>query len=72
LDNAAVRKASEGFVRLIVRRPHAYEFAEKYRRRAVPVPGIAFLDGEGKLRTTAAIEDAEALVEKMRKVAGGR
>ena len=67
-----MQKASERFVRVIVRRPHAYEFREKYRGKAVPVPGIAFLDGEGKLRTTAAIEDAEALVEKMRKVAGGR
>jgi hypothetical protein len=72
LDNAAVRKASERFVRLIVRRPHAYEFREKYKGKAVPLPGIAFLDGEGKLRATAGIEDAEALVEKMRKVAGGR
>jgi hypothetical protein len=72
LDDAAVRQASERFVRLIVRRPHAYEFRQKFRGKAVPVPGMAFLDCEGKLRETAAIEDAKALVEKLRKVAGGR
>ena len=54
LDDPAVLKASEKFVRLIVRRPHAYEFKNKDKS----VPGIVFLDGQGKVV-------AKQLVEKM-------
>ena len=56
-------KASEKFVRLIVRRPHAYEFKNKDKR--VPIPGIAFLDAEGKVVGTLQLESAKQLVDKM-------
>ena len=56
-------KASEKFVRLIVRRPHAYEF--KKQDRSVPIPGIVFLDGQGRVVATVQPESAKQLVEKM-------
>lgn len=59
-------KASEKFVRLIVRRPHAYELLTKGKN--VPIPGIVFLDAEGKLIGTARLEEAKKLVEKMNEV----
>ncbi len=34
-------------MRVIVRRPHAYEFAKDHP--GSPIPGIAILDAEGKL-----------------------
>jgi hypothetical protein len=62
-----VLKASEKFVRLIIRRPHAYEF--KNKDKSVPIPGIVFLDAEGKLIRTARLEEAKKLVEKLNEVA---
>lgn len=59
-------KASEKFVRLIVRRPHAYQLLAKGKN--VPIPGIVFLDTEGKLIGTARLEEAKKLVEKMNEV----
>jgi hypothetical protein len=58
-----VLKASEKFVRLIIRRPHAYEFKNKDKN--VPIPGIVFLDGHGKVVETVVPESAKQLVEKM-------
>ena len=60
-------KASQKFVRLIVRRPHAYEF--KNKDKSVPIPGIVFLDGQGKVVGTAEPESATQLVDKMTEVA---
>jgi hypothetical protein len=62
-----VLKASEKFVRLIVRRPHAYEFKKKDTR--VPIPGIAFLDAQGKVVGTVQPDSAKQLVDKMNEVA---
>lgn len=56
-------KASENFVRLIVRRPHVYEF--KNKDRSVPIPGIVFLGAQGKVVGTGQLESAKQLVEKM-------
>ena len=60
-------KASEKFVRLIIRRPHAYEFKKK--DKSVPIPGIAFLDAQGKVVGTVQPESAKHLVDKMNEVA---
>jgi hypothetical protein len=61
-----VLQASAKFVRIIVRRPHAYEFREKrFRTKNVPIPGIIFLDREGKLVGAIQPETAKDLVEKM-------
>ena len=56
-------KASAKFVRLIVRRPHAYEFKKKDNR--VPIPGIVFLNTQGKVMGMAQLESAKEFVEKM-------
>jgi hypothetical protein len=58
-----VQKASEKFVRIIIRRPQAYEF--KNKDKSVPIPGIVFLDGQGKVVGTLVPESAKQLVEKM-------
>ena len=56
-------KASEKFVRLIIRRPHAYEFKNKDKN--VPIPGIVFLNGQGKVEAALVPESAKELVDKM-------
>jgi hypothetical protein len=58
-----VLKASEKFVRLIVRRPHAYEFKSKDQN--VPIPGIVFMDAQGKVVGTAQLDSAKLFVGKM-------
>jgi hypothetical protein len=62
-----VREASEKLVRLIVRRPHAYELKKK--DKSVPIPGIVFLDAEGKVVGTVQVESAKQLIDKMNEVA---
>lgn len=58
---------AEPFVRIIIRRPQAYEF--KAAHDEAPIPGIIFLDGDGKVRGTHELKgDAAAatLVELMK------
>lgn len=38
-------EAAKPFVRIILRRPHAYEFKKKYAD--APIPGMAILDSDG-------------------------
>jgi len=57
--------ASGKFVRLIIRRPHAYRFAQEHK--GATIPGIAFLDGEGKLTGNAVLKDAPGLLEEMKR-----
>jgi hypothetical protein len=45
VSDRKVIEASRGYVRLIIRRPHAYQFRAVYKR--APIPGIAILDAEG-------------------------
>jgi hypothetical protein len=65
LGDRAVVKASEKFVRVIIRRPHAYEFRQKFRGKEVPIPGIIVLDAEGKLVGVSPIESSKEVVEKL-------
>jgi hypothetical protein len=58
-----VLKGSEKFVRVIVRRPHAYEL--KNKDKSVAIPGIVFLDGDSKVVGTVQLESAKEFVEKM-------
>jgi hypothetical protein len=60
-------KASDKFVRIIVRRPHAYQFLNK--DRSVSIPGFVFLDAEGTVIGSAGLDKAEQLVEKMHELA---
>lgn len=70
LDDPRVGQASEKFVCVIVRRPHAYRFLEKDQN--VSIPGIVFLDGEGDVLGSARLESAEQLVEKMSSIKQGK
>ena len=65
LTDPAVVKASEKFVRLIVRRPHAYEFRQKYKGQEVPIPGIIVLDADGKLLASSSLDSAKELADKL-------
>jgi hypothetical protein len=65
-----VLKASEKFVRLIIRRPHAYEF--KNKDKTVPIPGVVFLDAQRKVVGTVQPELAKQLVEKMSELTKSR
>ncbi len=40
-----MNEAAERFVRVLIRRPHAYAFGQKYP--GAPIPGLLFLDAEG-------------------------
>ena len=55
-------------MRIIIRRPHAYDFRVKYKGQDVPVPGIVFLDAQGKLVGTNRLETAKSFVEHMEKL----
>lgn len=47
-------KASEAFVRIIIRRPHAYEFRKVHKK--APIPGMAILDADGNYLAGFAFE----------------
>jgi hypothetical protein len=64
-----VVKASEKFVRVIVRRPHAYEFLRKFRGHEVPIPGVLFLGDDGKLLGASSLKSAEELAQKLHDLA---
>ena len=69
LDDQAVATASAKFVRLIVRRPHAYEFRRKFKGREVHIPGLIVLDGDGNLVGTAPLEPDGELARKLNDLA---
>lgn len=60
-----VARASEKFVRVIVRRPHAYEFLEKFKGKEVLIPGILVLSADGKLVGTSSLESAKEVADKL-------
>ena len=61
-------KVSERFVRLIIRRPHAYAFANEHK--GAQIPGLAVLDAEGKLAGTADLDgDAAAIAKELEALA---
>jgi hypothetical protein len=62
-------KASEKFVRLIVRRPHAYEFMLKFKSKEVPIPGVVILDRDGKHLGASSLESAKELSDKLNELA---
>lgn len=65
MNDPEVVKASQEFVRVIVRRPHAYSFRAE---RGGEIPGVAFLDGEGNLvGSVGLLEDGakDALIAAM-------
>jgi hypothetical protein len=64
-----VLKASEKFVRVLVRRPHAYQFRTKFRGKDVPIPGILVLDADENLLGGYDIESAKELSAKLNALA---
>lgn len=52
-------EAAKPFVRIILRRPQAYEFRERFK--GVPIPGLVFMDAEGRVKETVSFDEKEAL-----------
>jgi hypothetical protein len=52
-------------VRLIVRRPHAYEFRQKFKGQEVRIPGFIVLDADGKLVGSALLDSAKEVAQKL-------
>jgi hypothetical protein len=50
VGDSKVVAASSAYVRIIVRRPHAYELAESHK--GAPIPGFAILDAAGRMTGT--------------------
>ena len=59
-------KRSEKFVRLIIRRPQAYTFRKNYK--TAPIPGVAFLDGEGKFKEEYRFNSKESLADVLKRL----
>jgi hypothetical protein len=56
-------------VRIIIRRPHAYQFRTKFRGKDVPIPGILVLDANENLLSGCDIESAKELAAKLKALA---
>jgi len=68
LGDETVVKGSEKFVRIIIRRPHAYSFKAKYKE--APIPGVVVLDGDGGLKAKHDLKGEDAaqqLAEMLKK-----
>ena len=52
-------------MRLIVRRPHAYQFRQKFKGQEVPIPGIIILDADGKLVGSSSLDSAKEVADKL-------
>ncbi len=61
-----VVQASKAFVRVIIRRPHAYWF--KQQHSSVPIPGLVFMSAEGKVVDTFPLLVTGQTLEKLRGV----
>jgi len=66
INDPAVLGEAARFVRIIIRRPHAYEFRARYA--GVPIPGVAILDDGGTLKGSAALTSAEELSKLLREI----
>jgi hypothetical protein len=61
-----VLKASEQFVRIILRGPDAHELRDKeLKDKKVSLPGIVFLDAQGRPIETARLETASDFLQQM-------
>jgi len=56
-----VISGSEAFVRIIIRRPHAYQVKAKYKE--APIPGVLVLDAEGALQGKHDLKGDKAAAE---------
>ena len=58
-------RAAVGFVRVIVRRPHAYRFRDTHA--GAPIPGLVFLDPDGRMKGAFTFRDGAkgALLSKL-------
>ena len=50
--------AARSFVKVIIRRPQAYAFRQRYP--SAPIPGIAFLNADGELKGRFVIPEKDA------------
>jgi hypothetical protein len=61
-----VLKASEKYVRVLLRGPDAQELRDKaFKDKDVSMPGIVFLDAQGKPIGTARLETAQEFVQQL-------
>ena len=61
-----VIRTSERFVRLIIRRPHAYWFKQRYTK--APIPGFVFMSPKGQVFDTYPLLLPGQTLEKFRTV----
>lgn len=59
-----VVQASRAFVRVIIRRPHAYWFKQQHSK--APIPGLVFMSAEGKVVDTFPLLVPGQTLEKLR------
>ncbi len=58
LGDAKVIEAAGAFVRLVLRRPHAYNFSADHGD--TPIPGLVVLDADGKVVGSLALPAEDA------------
>ena len=63
-------KASEAYIRILIRRPHSYAFVKAHA--GAEFPGLSVLNAEGDLVATVAVGENAAEVEKALKDAAGK
>ena len=66
ISDKAVIESSNKYVRLILRRPHAYWFKRNYPK--APIPGFVFLSPDGELIDIFASQQGGQLLEKFRAI----
>ena len=69
LTDELVVRASQSFVRLIIRRPHAYWFKQRFPN--TPIPGLVFMSPDGEVQETFPLLVPGQTLQKLRSVIGG-
>lgn len=67
LNDAAVIKAADDTVRILIRRPHAYRFRKDHP--GSPIPGLVLMDHKGKVLDSARLparRGSNALLELLK------
>jgi hypothetical protein len=66
LNDPKVIKAAASFLKVIIRRPHAYALAEKYKQ--APIPGFLFLDSAGAEKKGFVVPESGAVEEFLKQL----
>ena len=68
MDDPKVAQAAEPYLRVLLRRPHAYRFRATIE--GAPIPGFTILDGEGKKVGAVPLTDKTTAEEVAKALAG--